>query len=76
MSIHITRTPGVCGGRACIAGTRITVWILESYRRHGWTDAVLLDAYPRLTPEDLVAAWQYVAGHIDEIDHDIKENSL
>jgi uncharacterized protein (DUF433 family) len=22
---HITKTPGVCGGRACIAGSRIRV---------------------------------------------------
>jgi uncharacterized protein (DUF433 family) len=25
----IERTPGVCGGDACIAGTRIPVWVPE-----------------------------------------------
>ena len=42
----IERTPGVCGGDACIAGTRIPVWVLEGFRRLGWTDATILASYP------------------------------
>jgi uncharacterized protein (DUF433 family) len=36
----IERTPGVCGGDACIAGTRIPVWVLEGFRRLGWTEEI------------------------------------
>ena len=34
----IEKTPGVCGGAACIVRTRIPVWVLENYRRlvAGW----------------------------------------
>ena len=70
----IESTPGVCGGDPCIAGTRIPLWTLESYRRLGLTEARILDAYPTLRAADLVNAWTYVAGHPDEIERQIREN--
>src|SRR5205823_922299 len=36
---RITKTPGVCGGDACIRGHRIPVWVLVGYRRLGLPDA-------------------------------------
>ncbi|MEL6383204.1 MAG: DUF433 domain-containing protein [Cyanobacteria bacterium J06626_18] len=35
----ITKTAGVCGGEACIEGTRIPVWVLISYRQLGVQDS-------------------------------------
>ena len=70
----ITKTPGVCGGDACIRGHRIQVWILVGYRRLGKSDAELLRDYPSLTPADLAAAWEYAASHPEEIDSAIREN--
>ncbi len=70
----IESTPGVCGGDPRIAGTRITVWTLEHYRRLGLTEAQILGAYPALRATDLVNAWSYVAGHRDEIERQIREN--
>ena len=32
---RIQRTPGVCGGEACVGMTRIAVWMLEEARRAG-----------------------------------------
>jgi uncharacterized protein (DUF433 family) len=54
---RIVKTPGVCGGDAHIKGTRVTVWGLEEWRRLGWSNSRILDAYPRLKPDDLDAAW-------------------
>ena len=71
---HIIKTPGVCGGDACIRGHRIPVWVLVNYRRQGGTDADLLRAYPSLVPADLAAAWEYVAANPEEIDRAIREN--
>jgi uncharacterized protein (DUF433 family) len=68
------RTPGVCGGDACVAGTRLAVWGLEQWRRLGWNEEKILQAYPQLTPDDLVAAWAYAAEHLDEIDEAIRSN--
>ena len=67
-------TVGVCGGAACLAGTRIPVWTLEEYRRLGASEADLLTAYPSLRAEDLVNAWAYVRSHQDEIERQIREN--
>jgi hypothetical protein len=32
---RITKTSGVCGGEACIAGTRIAVWLLVEAQQLG-----------------------------------------
>jgi uncharacterized protein (DUF433 family) len=70
----IERTPGVAGGAACIVRTRIPVWVLESFRRLGSTDAQLLANYPTLRAADLVHAWAYADSHRAEIDEAIAEN--
>jgi uncharacterized protein (DUF433 family) len=71
---RITKTPGVCGGDACIRGHRIPVWVLVNYRRLGGGDAVLLRDYPSLTAADLEAAWEYAGAHAEEIERAIREN--
>ena len=68
--------PRVCGGSARIAGTRIPVWSLESWRRLGADDAEILHNYPSLQSSDLVNAWHYVARHSQEIDREIRENEV
>lgn len=54
---RIVQKPGVCGGDAIIAGTRIPVWGLERARRHGINDSRILEMYPALSQADLDAAW-------------------
>src|SRR5205809_7381820 len=70
----IEKTAGVCGGSACVAGTRIPVWGLEEARRQGATEAQLLLNYQGLRAENLAQAWAYVERHQAEIDQDIREN--
>ncbi len=70
----IERTPGVCGGSACIVRTRIPVWVLEGYRRLGWSEAKLLESYPALRAADLVHAWAYVDANRLEIEEEIRRN--
>jgi uncharacterized protein (DUF433 family) len=55
---RIHRTPGVCGGEACVGMTRVAVWMLEDTRRQGVGDLELLKDYPGLSVFDLEAAWQ------------------
>lgn len=71
---RITKTPGVCGGDACIRGHRIPVWVLVGYRRLGKSDAELLRDYPSVTLADLEGAWDYAAANPEEIDGAIREN--
>lgn len=70
----ISKTPGVCGGDACIHGHRIPVWVLVRLRHLGADDAKILEAYPSITADDLKAAWDYYASNANEIDRDIREN--
>lgn len=71
----IRKTPGVCGGRACVGQRRIAVWMLVAYRNLGGTDEQLLSQYePPLTRAELDAAWRYAALHADEIAADIRDN--
>lgn len=64
----VDATPGVCGGEACIARTRIPVWLLVQARRLGASEAALLHAYSVLRAEDLVNAWAYAQFHPTEMD--------
>lgn len=68
--------PRICGGSARIAGTRIPVWSLESWRRLGSGDSEILRNFPTLQPSDLVNAWHYVDRHPQEIDREISENEV
>jgi uncharacterized protein (DUF433 family) len=71
----IEKTPGVCGGSACIAGTRITVWGLVESRRIGYSEADLLTSYPTLSATNLANAWAYATAFSDEIEAEIAENN-
>ncbi|MBW4686094.1 MAG: DUF433 domain-containing protein [Komarekiella atlantica HA4396-MV6] len=73
-SLGITKTPGVCGGDACIANTRIPVWSLVNDRRLGMSDARILEAFPHLTAADLVNSWAYADANLEEIEQAIREN--
>jgi uncharacterized protein (DUF433 family) len=67
----IQKTPGVCGGKACIRSTRIPVWGLVMDCKLGMTDAEVLNAYSTLTPADLDAAWDYYRANPLEIEQAI-----
>ena len=57
--IEIVKNPGVCGGAACLADTRIPVWVLVNARASGATDDEILQDYPTITQAHLDAAWAY-----------------
>lgn len=70
----IEKTPGLCGGSACIVRTRIPVWLLVEARQAGASEADLLKSYPSLRAEDLTNAWAYYRASKAEIEQEILEN--
>ena len=70
----IEKTAGVVGGEARVVRTRIPIWVLENYRRLGWSEARILENYPTLRAVDLVSAWAYADAHRDEIDRAIRDD--
>ena len=69
----ITKIPGVMGGDACIANTRLPVWLFVSLRLQGATDAEILQLYPHLTAADLVNVWAYADANLEEIEQALQE---
>lgn len=63
----VTRTPGVCGGEACVPGTRIPVWLLVTVRRRFGRET-LSDWYPHVSQDRLDAALRWADDHPVEID--------
>ena len=70
----IEKTANICGGDACIARTRLPVWVLDHARKLGVTEADLLADYPSLNAADLGAAWAYLLAHRDEVESAIRAN--
>ena len=57
----ITIEPGKRGGKPCIRGMRITVYDVLSYLASGMTYEEILDDFPYLTQEDVLACLSYAA---------------
>ena len=57
----ITIEPGKRGGKPCIRGMRITVYDVLGYLASGMTHQEILDDFPYLTEEDILACLSYAA---------------
>jgi uncharacterized protein (DUF433 family) len=58
---RISTDPRICGGKPCIKGTRIWVSLILDFLADDMTEAELLDQYPGLTHDDVLAAIAYGA---------------
>ncbi len=70
----VQKTPGVCGGEACVRNTRHTVSGLVQWRKLGLSDDRILEHHPNLTQADLEAAWSYYLQYLEEIDTAVRED--
>lgn len=57
----ITLEPGKRSGKPCIRGMRITVYDVLSYLVAGMTHEEILNDFPSLTNDDILASLAYVA---------------
>jgi uncharacterized protein (DUF433 family) len=53
---RVTVNPQVCGGRPCIRDTRIEIAVILDALAEGLTYEQLIDHYPQLTRDDILAA--------------------
>jgi uncharacterized protein (DUF433 family) len=60
-SALITADPEILGGKPVIAGTRISVQLILEKIGDGWSIEDLLEDYPHLTREQIIAAIAYAA---------------
>ena len=57
----ITIEPGKRGGKPCIRGMRITVYDVLEYLSSGMSQQEILNDFPYLTKEDVLASLRYAA---------------
>lgn len=62
---RITIDPEQCGGRPCLRGLRIRVTDVLAMLAAGATHDEVIDSYPYLEPQDIVAALEYAARQTD-----------
>ena len=65
---HITKTPGVCGGKARIAGSRIRVMDIVVWHEHQKKSPdEIIASFPQLTHAEIHAAMAYYFDNREEI---------
>lgn len=71
----IVSTPGTCGGRPRIAGSRIRVQDVASwYESEGMSPDEIVATYPQLSLGEVHAALAYYYDHLDEIRRDVADD--
>jgi uncharacterized protein (DUF433 family) len=63
---RISINPGICHGQACVKGTRMPVHQIVHMLANGDTIEALLDEYPFLSREDILASLDYAADLAEE----------
>lgn len=71
--LHIEKTPGVCGGRARIAGHRVRVQdIVTWHEKRGYSPDEIVDMFPGISLADVYAALAYYFDNRQEIEEEFK----
>ncbi|MEG3843971.1 DUF433 domain-containing protein [Microcoleus sp. herbarium14] len=67
----IVRTPGTCGGRPRIAGTRMSIRSIAIDYKAGMTPEKLAEEFPHLTLAQIYAGLAYYYANKDEVEAEI-----
>lgn len=73
---HVVHTEGVCGGRARIRGTRISVRTIAELLLRDEPFEEIAATYPHVAPAALQDAIGYYIDHCSEINAEIEANEL
>jgi uncharacterized protein (DUF433 family) len=72
---HIEKTPGVCGGRACIVGHRVRVQdIVVWHEKRGFSPDEIVDMFPGISLADVYAALTYYFDNRQEIEDEFRKS--
>ena len=67
----LVKTPGVCGGRIRIGGTRITVHRIATLYKQGQTAEDIAQTYPHLSLGQVYTALAYYHSNREEIEAEL-----
>ena len=63
---RIVVDPKILGGKPVIRGTRLSVEFILGLLANDWTIEKVLDEYPQLKREDIIAVLKYAAERVKE----------
>ena len=72
---HIESSDGVCGGKPCVAGTRIRVWDIHVWHDlQGLAPVEIVADFPQVSLADVYAALAYYHDNREEIERQAQED--
>ena len=71
----IESTPGICGGRPRLAGTRVPIHRVAGYYRLGYAPEEILGVLSSLTLPQVHAALAHALANPDEMDEALREEA-
>jgi uncharacterized protein (DUF433 family) len=66
---RIVSDPEILVGKPVIKGTRISVELILGWLANGWTHEQILESYPNITREDILAALAFATERLHEEDY-------
>lgn len=72
---RIVCDPGILVGKPTVKGTRLSVELILGWLAQGWTHDTLVEAYPQLTREDVLAALAFAADKMREESYTLLHSS-
>ncbi|MDP2223551.1 DUF433 domain-containing protein [Nitrosomonas sp.] len=58
---RIVTNPEILAGKPVVAGTRISVELILDHLAANWSMTEIIESYPSITPEDILAALAFAA---------------
>lgn len=58
---RIVSNPDILVGKPSVKGTRISVELILGWLANGWTHETILESYPQLVRDDILAALAFAA---------------
>lgn len=66
---RITTEPNILMGKPTVKGTRISVELIVGWLAQGWSHEQLLESYPNITRDDILAALAFTTEMLRDEDY-------
>jgi uncharacterized protein (DUF433 family) len=71
LQTNLVRTPGICGGRLRIDGTRMTVNQIATMHNQGFSAEQIVQQYPQRTLSEIYTVLAWYHANKDEFDKEL-----
>ena len=66
---RIVSDPDILAGKPTVKGTRLSEELIIGWLAQGWTHEMLIESYPQLSNDDILAALAFAAEKMREESH-------